>query len=503
MGVSTTLAQASGIPETIWAALLFLTGFYFLRRESLDATIASALLIGGINIGLILILSIFALPYVRAENLLFVDVPFLNGRPFTPTLFQLIFGVVLLAYFGHTSVGNMAKVVLRRDPSGRALLLGNVAAMVTAMALYALWVVAINGSISPATLASTSGTVLIPLAAVAGSGVYLFGSVFVVLGMGMSSIHYSLALFNQVREWLPNLPRSVALQALAPGLQASPGIAQRLREMLLGKEGRFWISVMPVIIIFLWIEWLLLTDQESFTGPLAFLGVITVPILAGIFPMLMLAASRRKGEHVPGLFWRFLGHPLVVGCLYLIFLAGLFLHGFAIWQNPWHRIAAVGVGTLMTVVIFVFIRQGAFTRRTVVEVQVDQHTGGQAAFTIVEMGKPLPVDITIHYHDNEQSLHAASGEVPHFNDLHSVSFQLPATPAKELKVWLHRLTQEGDSEGIPAHVKIKCGDQAQTVTLSPAQKQVVLPLKSRPCQVEIAIDKPSRKDLLSSLKFVD
>ena len=52
----------------------------------------------------------------------------------------LIFGVVLLAYFGHVSVGNCGKLVLRRDPSGRSLIWGTVAAQGVAIVLYCIWV---------------------------------------------------------------------------------------------------------------------------------------------------------------------------------------------------------------------------------------------------------------------------------------------------------------------------------------------------------------------------
>ena len=481
VGVATTLAQATGIPTVVWAALLFVVGFYFLRRESLDATIASALLIGAVNIGLIIILSLLTLPHVELDNLLYLRLPFVGGEPFSPGIFQLIFGVVLVAYFGHTSVGNMAKVVLRRDPSGRTLLRGNVAAMITAMCLYAMWVVAVNGAITPAALAGTSGTALIPLAAEVGPAVYIFGSVFVVLGMGMASIHYSLALFNQVREWLP-------------GQRAG-----RVWEVALSKPGRFWIGIAPVALIFVLIEGLLWTGQESFAGPLGFLGVITVAVMGGIFPMLMLIASRRKGEYVPGLAWRFLGHPLIVSCIYSIFLANLFLHGLVIWQDPLQRAVALFVGGIMVGVIFVFVRQGAFTRRAILELRADQNPVGGAMLNIVVEGKSLPAQVTLRYPDHEHDLEIATGEVPNFKTLCSIKVQLPATPARELKVWLHQLTAEGESEGLPASLAIEWGDQKQELDLSSVNGQLVLPFSGAACRIEIEFGRKSVSALLVDL----
>lgn len=132
-GLSTTLADATPVPAEIWVAALFLIGLYFVRRESLDATIASALVVGAINIGLIFILSLLALTHLRVENMLFV-----NADLFDPSILQLVFGVVLAAYFGHLSVSNCAKVVMRRDPTGRSLIWGVVAAQATAMVLYVI-----------------------------------------------------------------------------------------------------------------------------------------------------------------------------------------------------------------------------------------------------------------------------------------------------------------------------------------------------------------------------
>jgi hypothetical protein len=152
VGVATTLADATPVPPEVWTALLFLVGLYYVSRDSLNTTIASALAVGAINLGLILIISLLALAHVRAENLLYRPLPFLGGQAFEPSLLALIFGVVIAAYTGHISTGNCARVVLRRDPSARSLVWGTVAAQATACLLYCLWVVAVSGAVPPAAL---------------------------------------------------------------------------------------------------------------------------------------------------------------------------------------------------------------------------------------------------------------------------------------------------------------------------------------------------------------
>ncbi|TMD59649.1 MAG: hypothetical protein E6I91_19935 [Chloroflexi bacterium] len=210
-GFSLTLAAATPIPPEGWAGVLFLLGIYFVRQKSLQATVTSALVMGAINLVLVLALSLLALGHFRLEHLQYVRVPFLNGTPFEPALLGLVFGVAFAAYFGHFSVNSCARTVLQRDPSGRSLTWGCVAAQASVLALYILWVVAVNGAIAPQALLGFSGTTLGPLATLAGPVVIVLGTIYAVLAMGMTSIHFSLALFFTVREWIPGQSRYTLL----------------------------------------------------------------------------------------------------------------------------------------------------------------------------------------------------------------------------------------------------------------------------------------------------
>src|SRR3712207_5314149 len=211
VGFASALEGATRVPAVVWVALLFLGGLYFLRRESLSATVASALVVGAVNVVVVVVLSLVAFTHLRPENLFHVDVPLLGGRPLEPAILGLVFGVILAAYHGHLSVSTCARVVLQRDPSARSLIWGAASAQATAMFLYCLFVLAVNGAIAPQVLAGERGTVLDPLSAEIGPIVYLLGSVFVVLGMGMASIQFTLVLFNLVRERLPSVARPVVV----------------------------------------------------------------------------------------------------------------------------------------------------------------------------------------------------------------------------------------------------------------------------------------------------
>jgi amino acid permease len=522
IGVATTLADATPVRAEVWTALLFLVGLYFLSRQSFNATVASTLVARAITIGLLLILSGLAFAHLKVENLSYTNLPFVGGRAFEPALLQLIFGTIMSAYLAHPAVGNIATITLRRDPSGRSLIWGNVAAIAVTLVVSSVWILAVNGAIAPQSLIGQTGTALAPLAAMVGPNVHLLGSIFAILSMGMGSIIISLGLFYLIRERLParsrlldQLEHDLTLEALeasleqrSPEAQSSKSKAQReqasrgaLRQAQdrqaeqRGRGGRFLASISPVVIAFVLTEWMFVTDSGSYARLISFLGVIATSLLGGIFPVLLLVAGRRKGEYLPGTVYRFLAHPLLVAGAYFLFLAILFIHGLILWQSPLERAGALLVGIVMLGATVIMVRRGAFARRAVVELREDQRQGKQSAFNVVVDGRPATAEVRLGYPSDrggEQRCQAASGTVPAFSSLRYAAFQLPATPAAELKVWAHRITPAGDSRGLPALLEVhRGGESAQARTeqfdLRSSDGQIVLPFSGEACRLRITL----------------
>lgn len=459
IGISISLADITGISPMLWSVVVFLIAVYYLRRETLNATVASAMVIGIINILIIIILSALAFPYVQSKNLQYISLPFGNGQIFNPKILELAFGVVLAGFFGHTSAGNAAKVVLRRDPGGKSLIWGNVAATATAIALYSLWVIAVNGAVPSIELSNETGTALSPLAIKIGGSVSILGIIYVILAMGIGSVHFSFGLFYQVREALPsNTKRTI----------------------------QFLFSVAPIFLLFILVEWMLFTNSESFSGLLGIMGVLLVPILGGIFPMLMLAASRRKGDYAPKLLFGFLGNPLVLTFVYLIYLGSVFIYGFFIWGDPIQRLIAISVGIVVLIVTYLVVRQGAFASRAVIELKVEvSDTQERATLAIIDQGKPLVGSFKFVYANGEKSIEGAEIEILSYKQLKNVFIEFSSVASKEMKVWLHRVTPEGNSEPISAALRIRDGGADAAVQLDPKTSQVLIPLTSRVNGLEI------------------
>ena len=168
VGISTTLADATALPAAAWMVVLFLIGLYFLTRGSLNATVASTIVITTINVGLLVVLSALALPHVRLENLTYVNLPWTPGGSFSPILLGALIGIVLDIYAAHILVAIFGKMLLQRDPTGRSVVRGHATGIGFAMVLNIVWVLAICGAVAPDVLASQSSTVLVPLAAEVG-----------------------------------------------------------------------------------------------------------------------------------------------------------------------------------------------------------------------------------------------------------------------------------------------------------------------------------------------
>jgi hypothetical protein len=65
--------------------------------------------------------------------------------------------------------------------------------------------------------------------------------------------------------------------------------------------------------------------------------------------------------------------------------------------------------------------------------------------------------------------------------------QLPATSARQLKVWTHRVSSAGDSEPLAARVELCDAGETCRVDLGESDGQAVVPLSGAPCQMDITL----------------
>ncbi|MFN8489936.1 MAG: hypothetical protein U0350_20285 [Caldilineaceae bacterium] len=471
IGVAGTLADATALPTALWIAVLFGVTLYFLSRQSLNATIATTLLIVFVNIVVLILIPLLALPHFRSANFSLGALPWTAGHTLSAATWALVIGILASTYFSHPLIATYGSVVLRRDPSARTWQQGSMAAILFHIVICCIWLIVLNGVIPASVLANAPGTVLVPLAAQVGAIVRLLGAWLVTFSMGLVAVQIALALYYLVQERLPR-----QINASAQGEPHPKGARRWVR---------FWLGVSPVIVVFLLSEWVAWTGFGTFTSLLSVLGVLLLPLLSGVFPVLLILAIRRKGDFSPSLVYRFLGNPWLVGLVYSFFLGIILLHGLVLWENPVARLTALLITLIVLGATVVMLRREALQPRMIVEVRKEAAERGLVRVMIGD--EPVTTPTRLTYANGEQQVQVIGTTAIPFAALRSIQLQIPPTHAKTLKVWIHQLSPEGDVNGLPARLAIEESGKQQAVDLQPVSGPPVLALTGAAYQLTVTL----------------
>ncbi|HXH84828.1 MAG TPA: hypothetical protein VNN07_18110 [Candidatus Tectomicrobia bacterium] len=289
---------------------------------------------------------------------------------------------------------------------------------------------------------------------------------------------------RQPRRIPPEIWRALDVPApppRGPG-RHSRGLALVGGDLLMRDGVRFLVAASPVLLVFALAEWLLLTGAASFAGVLGFGGVVANSLTAGIFPVLLLVASRRKGDYVPAVVYRLLGHPGFTIGVCALAVANIVIHALFIYRNPWSRGATLGVGLATLAVGAVMLRRRVFSRRCVIELREEEAHGRLA---ITSAGQPLTASVRLGRTEGEEVLDTAGIAVPVLAKLRYAVVALPPNGARELKVWAHRVTADARSEPLAALVEIRSGAGSRRFDLALSGGQVTVPVEDDACEVRL------------------
>ena len=257
------------------------------------------------------------------------------------------------------------------------------------------------------------------------------------------------------------------------------------RNLLMSEAGQFVLSMSPIVLVCVVAEAMLLSGSASFAGVLGFGGVVANSLTAGIFPVLLLVSSRRKGDYEPGVVYRLIGLPVFVAFVYALAVANLFVHGLVIYRDPWTRGCALVFGVGVLVITTRMARAGAFARRSVVELREDIREGGTGVLTVVSGGRPLAAEVTLALPEGDKTSRSSTMKIPALAQVRTVIVRLPGGRARELKVWVHRVTTEGTSESVPALVEVSRGAETQQFDMKLSSGQVITRVNGSDCVVRI------------------
>ncbi len=450
LGVGGTLQEATQLPIWFWMVALFGICIFFLSRGSLNSTIASTLLIIFVVILLLLLIPLLAVPHFEGANLAraaFLALDFASV--------QFVLGILLTTYFSHLLIATYAPVVIRRDASARSWIWGSAAAIFGFMLIAALWLIALNGALAPDAIANAPGTILAPLAEKAGGIVLWLGSLVVILSLGLATVQISLGLYYMVQERLP---------------------APRQGSFLANPHARFLVSIVPMVGILALAEWLAFTGASSFANLLGILGAFSLPLLSGVFPILLFAATRRKGEFVPIGAARWLSHPILLGAVYVLFVGMIFVYGVFIFQDTTTRVLIIGVGIATLLVSFLMWQRGAFASRLVILAQKDERNPRASNYAMVERGDYARAKVELEYATRVENFDAPRHEFI-WERLRALRVRVDTQRARQLKIWLLRFTSEGAVQGMNAHVEIQNAGRVENIELKETRAEASVPLE--------------------------
>ena len=104
---------------------------------------------------------------------------------------------------------------------------------------------------------------------------------------------------------------------------------------------------------------------------------------------------------------------------------------------------------------------------------------------IASAGQPLAARIRLGRKGLEDELRTATAAIPDLSALCYAVLELPAGPAREVKVWAHRITPEGASEALPVVVEIRCGEDTRRFDLKLSNGQAVVAVSQEECVVRM------------------
>jgi hypothetical protein len=119
-----------------------------------------------------------------------------------------------------------------------------------------------------------------------------------------------------------------------------------------------------------------------------------------------------------------------------------------------------------------------------VELRADGDDDGRVVFNVTVAGRPAEVDVLADARPEGSVDAAPSRELQSLARLRSVTVRLSSPEVRAVKVWLHRVTPDGRSEGLGGRVTVDGGEPR---SVDERSGQVILPLDGGGESIEIVV----------------
>jgi hypothetical protein len=128
-------------------------------------------------------------------------------------------------------------------------------------------------------------------------------------------------------------------------------------------------------------------------------------------------------------------------------------------------------------------------------IEVRAGAASKADLQVVSQGQLLAVPVQAYKTNGEAQTQTTPGLLTNLSQLKRLRFDLPVLSTPQLKVWVHRVNEEGESVALPAQVVLAPGEgrslqqEAPPTPSNTSGGQHLWSLPAQACQVEIVFER--------------
>jgi hypothetical protein len=121
-------------------------------------------------------------------------------------------------------------------------------------------------------------------------------------------------------------------------------------------------------------------------------------------------------------------------------------------------------------------------------IEVRREASGAGMLTVTMCGRPADTSIRVAENGSHRDIHGSESRLDRFDAVRWASFQLPPGDARQLKVWVHAVTPEGDSEPIAATVSLEPAADGEKIRVDESDGAVHLELLDPSPTVHVTLE---------------
>lgn len=375
-GFLETISNALGTGGPIWFAALYLFVVWYVSPRNKTGSLLLALSIALVNLAIVAGFMVAVLFLVVSTPTEAISNDLRMAQDFVLTPVQMAIGAALYSFAGHISVSNGARLVLQRPNSEQGFLRGAVVGLGAISVLYAIWTFVAISALTSGALPQTN-SVLQSMTLHFGPAVSVAAVVFIVLSLGIGSGNYAMAAHHVFSDTVRRFWTQYLKTQLLDNLNGE-------RFTVLSLEHILGMTVVTAVMgAALLVYSLGMFDLNQFFG---LIGGSMAPIIAGVFPVLIFMACRRRGVFTESRVVEFLSGRVLLLLTLMVFSSVYLWQAVTDDYAIWYRIVSAGLFCFVFWLACNLYRRATFRPGGVIVVEKGKDGWDPATWKVFEEG---------------------------------------------------------------------------------------------------------------------